>query len=327
MEKITVGVDQGSYTVTNGARTITLSGLSFTPTIEQLAYVYNITQQTLYYAPAGTLAKCTLSGNVITIDSTFSTLVTGDEIHIQMFVDQDDLDSSNVYVENPNHAHYTSVEHLIDESDIGLTGAFDGAEESGSVFIDSSETYTLEDVAEGYMIYNVTDTSSGSITSDSLNGLAGDTGVGYSGSTASGSAITPTSMSGGTDNYWDTGDVANIPQCKRFVIPVEGYNYTTFDILLDSQNEYNSVYCKVYSTLDDNADDTEDTYWKDQSTDILGAAQLSADGISGGTRAVTQGVYTVDIPTPLLKYMVKVVAECSTGSFDNEFDIRIKKSS
>ena len=85
MNKIVIGSDEGTYTVTNGARTITLAGLSFTPSNEQLAYIYNKTQDKLYYAPGEGLAKATLAGLVITIDASFPVLATGDVLHIQMW--------------------------------------------------------------------------------------------------------------------------------------------------------------------------------------------------------------------------------------------------
>ena len=69
------------------------------------------------------------------------------------------------------------------------------------------------------------------------------------------------------------------------------------------------------------------TYWKDISSDVFGAAQLEADGITAAARTVTQGIYFIDTPTTVLKYMIKIVAECDNGTQDNEFDIRIKKSS
>ena len=83
--KILIGAGIGTYTPGDGTRTITLSDLPFTPTIEQIAYIYNKTQDRFYYAPAEGIAKCTLSGNDITIDSSFPPLAGTDKIHIQMW--------------------------------------------------------------------------------------------------------------------------------------------------------------------------------------------------------------------------------------------------
>ena len=102
---IIVGSSEGTYSVTNGARTITLMGLSWTLQIEELAYIYNRTQDLLYYAPAMNVALCTLSAGVITINSTFPVLVTGDQIHIQLYKPnqgfENTLDANKTIVENP----------------------------------------------------------------------------------------------------------------------------------------------------------------------------------------------------------------------------------
>jgi len=327
MKKILVGSDQGNYSVTNGARTITLSGLSFTPTIEQLAYVFNKTQDTLYYAPIATKALCTLSGLVITIDSSFDVLATGDEIHIQLFVDERELDPATVFVENPDSQNYTSVEHIIDESDLGLDGTHDGGD-GESLFDDTSETYTPESVAEGFKIYNITDGSDAVIDADTLSGFAGDGGAGYDsgGSAADPSMISHAALANGTDDDWDDDDVASIPECKRFVIPAEGYRNLTVHAFLDSQDEHNSCYMKLYGTLNPDADDTDDIYWEDMTNDTFGDSTITADGIGDGARAVTTAMGVVDRSnTPMLKYMIKIVAECDNDTPNNEFDVYIKK--
>ena len=121
---ILIGSDGNSaYAVTNGARTITLSGLSFTPSIEQVALVFNKTQDKLYYAPAPGIALCSISGSVITIDSTFPVLVTGDEVHIQLYppnygTDEDGYPMVNIL--NPLYSQYTSPETLAAAEDIGF---------------------------------------------------------------------------------------------------------------------------------------------------------------------------------------------------------------
>lgn len=118
---ILIGSDQGSYTPTNGARTIVMAGLDFPPTIEQMAYVYNKTQDTLYYAPMEGLAKCTISGTTITISTDFAVLVTGDEIHIQFWLPQTayDLpqDAGKFIMENV--LTQQSPQNLVSASDIG----------------------------------------------------------------------------------------------------------------------------------------------------------------------------------------------------------------
>src|SRR6056297_3616232 len=116
---ITIGVDEGTITPGDGDYTITLSGLSFTPTIESIAYIFNKTQNKLYFAQAEDLANCTISGLVITIDSTkFNPLSTADEIHIQMWIPQRaydySLDNMKSLQINPEYAHYTDTISLVE---------------------------------------------------------------------------------------------------------------------------------------------------------------------------------------------------------------------
>lgn len=89
MISIIIGVDQGTYTATAGTRTISLSSLDFTPTIESLLYVYNITQDKTYYAAANTHNKCSISGNDIIFQGFFPVLGESDKIHIQFGYDSD----------------------------------------------------------------------------------------------------------------------------------------------------------------------------------------------------------------------------------------------
>ena len=83
MNRIVIGSDVGSYTLSG--REITLASLGFSPVIEQLAYVFNITQNKIYYAPAEGVAKCSLSDTVITIDNGFPVLQSTDKVHIQFW--------------------------------------------------------------------------------------------------------------------------------------------------------------------------------------------------------------------------------------------------
>jgi len=130
INKILIGSDEGNYAPGDGTRTITLSALSFTPIIEQAAYIYNKTQDVLYYAPAERLAKCTISGLVITIDSSFAVLATTDEIHIQFWLPERaydvNQDVGKVNVENPEYDHYTSVEHIVDITNASIDTYFVG---------------------------------------------------------------------------------------------------------------------------------------------------------------------------------------------------------
>ena len=84
---ILVGVSMGAYMPGDGTREITLA-LPFTPRLDELAYIFNVTQNRTYHAPALDMAKCTLGGAgdlVITIDAAEPVLATTDVIHIQLW--------------------------------------------------------------------------------------------------------------------------------------------------------------------------------------------------------------------------------------------------
>ena len=120
MNKIVIGSDLGAYSVTDATRNITITGLPYTLTTEQLAYVFNITQDELLHAPAEGLNLATVSGSVITYSSTLPALATGDILHIQvwtpMLAYDEGLDSNITTVLNPDSASWTSPEHLVDIS-------------------------------------------------------------------------------------------------------------------------------------------------------------------------------------------------------------------
>lgn len=318
---------QGDFTatITDATKNITIAGLPFT--LEDIHVVGGSIKKITSAGVVSTvpLTTVTVSAGVITV-SDADNFATGDSVLVYLVgpdkAYDEDVDANLVFQTNPNYEHYTSVEHLINESNLGIDGTHDGGDASTD-FTDTGETYTAETVAEGYTIYNVTDGSDAIIDADSLSGLAGDGGAGN----PTADDIEHAALANGTDDDWDDADVASIPECKRFVIPSEGYNFMSVDVLLDSQDANNSCYCKIYATNDDTADDTDDTYWKDISQDVFGSVQLSADGIGGAARAVTQGIYFIDTATTVLKYMIKIIAECDNGTQNNEFDIRIKKSS
>jgi len=114
MDVILIGTNGTSYSIADGTRAITLVGLS-SITTENLLYVYNITQDILYYSPTQTLAKAVVtSGNVINVDSTFALLADTDVLHIQLSTGDlaydVSLDLKKVSVQNPSYAYRTSPE-------------------------------------------------------------------------------------------------------------------------------------------------------------------------------------------------------------------------
>ena len=118
MDVLLVGTNGSSYTITNGTRTITLSGLP-SITTENLLYLYNVTQDELYYSPVEGLAKALVSGgNTITISTDFAVMADTDVLHIQLSTGDNAYDSSlDVYktsVQNPEYAYRTSPELTID---------------------------------------------------------------------------------------------------------------------------------------------------------------------------------------------------------------------
>ena len=106
-------LNSNEYTSGDGTRTITLN-VGQTIIQEQLAYVFNLTQGLLYYAPAQNLNKATVSSGNIVIDNSFAVLASTDVIHIQIWknpaysedidilkiIEQANLDSRRVDVQS-----------------------------------------------------------------------------------------------------------------------------------------------------------------------------------------------------------------------------------
>jgi hypothetical protein len=200
-----------------------------------------------------------------------------------------------------NFGHYTDVEHIVEESNIGFTGTATGTDIN--TLADSGAAFSNEDIAVGYEAYSEEEDVAATVLSvDSSTSISTDN-------------IT-TDWTG--DTYW-------LPECKRYVITMDSYNFFTIHVRLSTGDANNVAYCKIYGTLDVDADTTADDYWVDLSSEIFGAAQLSA------TNGSTEGIYFVDNATPILKYMIKIVGEVMDGgaaaSKDQAFDIYIRKSS
>ena len=305
--KILVGSDEGAYTVTNGARTITITGLSWTLTTEQLAFIFNKTQNLLYYAPAPDLALASVSAGVITIDSSLPVLVTADVLHIQVWKPNEGfditLDTSKVTVQNPEYGHYTSVETLVSEDDPSNNATAD-AVSSTTVLTDASGAFSVANVAVGYEAYDISEASA-AVTVISVD---------------SATAIT-------TDAVTDwSGDEYQLPVVKRYEINMEGYSALTLHYRFYTAVSQ-TAYMKIYGTLDSTATVDSDVSWVNLSATLLGGAA----GITAtGTQVTTEGIVNCT-PTafPMLKYMVKMVWEKSTTSAPSGslFTVFVKKSS
>jgi len=241
-----------------------------------------------------------------------------------------DLEEYGVNIDGSVYGRFTEPELIVDEADLGIDGVHDGGD-SATDFTDTGETFTPASVAEGFRIYNVTDASDALINADSLYGHAGDGGAGN----PTADDIAHADLANGTDNDWDDTEVASIPECKRFIVSSAGYNHLILDWFMDSKDQYNSCYFKIYGTLDENADNSDDIYWKDLTESLLSGhadfngtyKAIAADGILNAARTVSQGLIVIDNPTPMFKYMIKIVAENSNGTQDNEFKMIIVKSS
>ena len=298
-------------TITNATKTITIAGLSFT-----LEDKHVINGSIKKISSAGVVSKVPLT--TVTVASDVITLadaddfVTGDEVVVTITGPDKGydkgIDANRSSIDNPDYAHNTTPEPLISETNLGLDGVHDGAV-SGTVFNDTGETYTPADVAEGYDIYNVTDVSSGEINIGGAGNPSADD-------------ISHAALAGGGSDDWQNGEVASIPQVKRFVIPATDYTLLTLHSKITA-GVANIVFLKIYATLFDTADDQSDDDWVNISLGFLG----NADGITATAGNTTQDISSSPVPIGVLKYMVKIIGVAIDGVQANAFDVKAKKAS
>lgn len=304
----TYSTAQGDFTatVTDGTTNITITGLPFT--LEEKHVVNGSIKKITSAGVVSTVdsGNISVSGGVITL-SEADDFVSGDEVIVSVTgpdkAYDEALDANIVTVLNPEYAHYTSVEQLVDESNLGATGTGDGTS-ADTILEDTGAAFTTAEVAVGFLAYSEEE----------------DAAVAVTGVTSGTIVATATGVDWSGDTYW-------VPGCKRFVIPAEGYNHLAIQTRLTTTAVGNSAFIKVYGTLDATADDTDDLYWVDLSTDILGASSVTCTGASG----TQEGIYFVDTSTPILKYMVKIVGEVNDNGAGaiaaQTFEVFIKKSS
>jgi len=307
-------------TVTSATKNITITGLPFTLEDIHVAggFIKKITSTGAVTDLE--LSNVEVAAGVITLDD-IDDFEAGDTVLVTLIGPDKaydvDIDNQLVSVQNPNYAHYTDVEHLIDEEDLSFAGTHDGGDAAAD-FEDSGETYTAETVAEGYTIYNVTDGSDATVDAGGAGNPAGGD-------------IAHTALANGTDDDWDDDDVASIPEVKRFEIPMESYRFLSIHYKISANDAHSSCYLKIYGTNNEDADTTDDTDWVDLSVDLLTGAngfdtnQIVADGIGDGAAASAEDIIFIDSSTICLKLMIKIVAECDDGNEDNDFDVYIKK--
>jgi len=211
-----------------------------------------------------------------------------------------DSDTTKTTEQAPDYGHYSDVEHIISQTNLGITETADGTD--ANTLNDAAAAFDAEDVAVGYEAYSETTDEAGTVLSiTDANNIETD-------------AITD----------W-TADVYWLPECERYVFSAESYNYISLQVRLATTNADNAAYIKIYASNDEDSDDTDDTYWLDISDSVFGAAQLTCSGAAG----TYEGIYFIDQPTIVLKYMLKIVGEVTGGGAAavaaQAFDCYIKK--
>jgi len=109
------------------------------------------------------------------------------------------------------------------------TGAHDGAQ-SATVLVDSDKTFTTESLLPGMVVENTTDGSRGTITAINSN-----------------TQITHSSLVGGTDNVWDSGDTFVIYD-SRLVTEQDPTQAKPIDIV-DSLDNLNTSSRSIYDYI------------------------------------------------------------------------------
>lgn len=294
-------------TIVNASKTITIAGLPFTPTAANFAAgsIKKIAVTTGVVTGVD-MTDVVYAGGVLSVNNEGTNFATGDVVIVNMIGPDKAydiaLDSGLSTVLNPEYAHYTSVETLVNESDLGITGTA-AAGSNQTTLVAATAIMLPSSVAVGYEAYDEEE----------------DVAV-----TLSSITNTTTAVTAAVTTDW-VGDTYWLPEVKRFVIPAEGYNHMAIHVRISTDDATNVAYCKIYGTLDPSALDSDDILWVDLSTDIFGGATLSA------TNGSTEGIYFVDTDRPMLKYMIKIVAEVISGggaaAASNNFKVFIKKSS
>jgi len=304
---------QGDFTAvtTDGTKNITITGLSWTFDWRHVVLGTILRKNSAgAWDPIDT-NPVSVSGGVITL-SDEDNFVSGDEVLVTLFgpdkAYNEATDGNTVEILNPNYSHNTSPEPLIAETNLGLDGVHDGGD-AATDFEDSGETYTAAQVAEGYTIYNTDDNSSALID------------IGGAGNPAAGD-IAHAALAGGTDDDWDDGDVASIPERKLFVIPAVDFTLLTLHSKITA-GANNIVWLKIYGTLFADADDQSMDDWVNLSLSILG----NVNGITATAGTTLQDISSPPVPLAMLKYLVEIVGVATDGVQANAFDVKVMKAS
>jgi len=294
-------------TITNGTTNITITGLPFTLEAGHVV-LGSIKKKVVTTNVITTLLPSTVSvsGGVITLGGV-TNFATGDEVYISLIGPDKaydiSLDSQQVVVQNPDYGHYTGVETLISETNLlGYKATGDAGGDTDDI-VDADGAFAISTHAVGYTAWQTADNQSALIT-------AVDLATNISTATLSGSAT------------WQS-KAYSLPAVRRYEIPMEGYNFLTLHYRLSPTTNCNS-YLKIYGTLDASATPDADTNWVDMSLEIFG----NSAGIATAVGVVSEGIITIDTPTTMLKYMLKLVQESSVATAaTNTYTVFIKKSS
>jgi len=209
------------------------------------------------------------------------------------------LDVGKVVVQNPEYAHTTSVETLVDETNVAGSTATADVAGGATTLVDADGAFSVASTAVGYSARNITESTSALVSSvDSTTQITTGAGI----------------------TSW-SGDQYRLPLVKRYEINMETYKNLSIHYRLTNGANLNT-YMKIYGTLDASATVDADTNWVDMSTAILGGAT----GINVGASATVQALVNVASPIPMLKYMIKLAVECTIATAPtNAYKIFIKK--
>jgi hypothetical protein len=296
-------------TPTNGAATITITGLPFT--LEAI----NVIGGSIKKKSVTTNLVTTLNPSSISVSSGVITLggianfATGDEVYVTLIGPDKaydlPLDNTLVAVQNPQYAHTTSVEALIAETNLlGYKATADAGGDTDTI-VDADGAFSVATHAVGYIAYQTTDTQSATVNS-----------------VASATTIETTTLSGAAT--W-LSKAYSLPMVKRYEINMDTYNFLTIHYRLRCLTFCNA-YMKIWGTLDPAATVDATTGWVDLSLPILGATA----GIIVPTSLTTimEDIVILDTPTTMQKYMISIIVESNSASPNtNSFYVWVKKSS
>jgi len=86
--------------------------------------IINVTDQEIIYSPADVDKGATIASNVITLEYDTTSMDDADDLQIYMQYNNSQdysLNQQKVGVQNPEWAHYTSTEHIIDEANVAAS--------------------------------------------------------------------------------------------------------------------------------------------------------------------------------------------------------------